>query len=369
MISDCTKMDHLVNRIEAGATPGRDEINYLLAVNDPMQIQKLFAAARRMRSRYFGSGVFLYGFVYFSTYCKNKCRFCHYRQSNARITRYRKTNEAIIAISRRLKAAGVHLIDLTMGEDPFYLDQAPEGNHRLIDMVRHVKNATALPVMVSPGVISERHLAAISDAGADFYACYQETQSRELYDHLRSGQDFETRLRSKSLAKSYGMLIEEGVMTGVGESLDDLAHAMASMRQLDADQVRVMTFIPQKNTPMSGVRYQGREQELVTLAVLRLAFPDRLIPASLDIDGLDGLKDRLDAGANVITSVVEPGNGLAGVANHTLDIDDARRTPDAAMPIIKACGLRKATQNEFDEWLCGRKRVATDSPASCRTAV
>jgi methylornithine synthase len=144
---------------------------------------------------------------------------------------------------------------------------------------------------------------------------------------------------------------------------------LASMRQLDADQVRVMTFIPQKNTPMSGIRYQGREQELVTLAVLRLAFPDRLIPASLDIDGLDGLKDRLDAGANVITSVVEPGNGLAGVANHTLDIDNARRTPDAAMPIIKACGLRKATQNEFDEWLCERKRVATGPPASCRTAV
>lgn len=180
MPSGLSKMDCIVRRIEAGATPGHDEIKYMLAVNDSMQMEKLFAAARRMRTRYFGNGVFLYGFVYFSTYCKNECRFCQYRHSNSRITRYRIEDETIVAISCRLKAAGVHLIDLTMGEDPFYTAHAPEKNHRLIDMVRNVKIATALPVMVSPGVISDRHLAAIADAGADFYACYQETPSRRL---------------------------------------------------------------------------------------------------------------------------------------------------------------------------------------------
>jgi methylornithine synthase len=164
--------------------------------------QKLFAAARRMRTRYFGNGVFLYGFVYFSTYCKNECRFCHYRQSNARITRYRKTDETIIAISCRLKAAGVHLIDLTMGEDPFYVDHAPEGNHRLIDIRPPCQKCHS----VAGDGLTRRDLRP---APGGHFRCRRgllRLLSRDtvkgLYNHLRSGQDFETRLRSKSLAKS-----------------------------------------------------------------------------------------------------------------------------------------------------------------------
>jgi methylornithine synthase len=362
MLSDLKKTNSILARVEAGGSLEHGEICYLLALTDPFQMANLFAAARRMRQRFFGDSVFLYGFVYFSTFCKNECRFCHYRKSNARLLRYRKNDEAVIDISRRLKVAGVHLIDLTMGEDPSYVSCELHGESHLVELVRKVKAATHLPIMVSPGVISDGHLVALADAGADFYACYQETHSIKLYKNLRSGQDFETRMRCKRRAKKYGMRIEEGIMTGVGEVLDDLAHSIKVMRGLEADQVRVMTFIPQKNTPMSQVKYQGREQELVILAVLRLALPDRLIPASLDIDGLDGLKDRLDAGANVITSLVEPSTGLAGVANHALDIENARRTPNAILPIVKSCGLRKADQDEYNDWLDLRKKKVFYSP-------
>ena len=87
---------------------------------------------------------------------------------------------------------------------------------------------------------------------------------------------------------------------------------------------------------------------------MRLLFPDRLIPASLDIVGLGGLKERLNAGANVITSLVPPGEGLAGVAQSSLDIDDARRTVDSVEPILMACGLAKATKAEYRRWIKDR---------------
>lgn len=47
---------------------------------------------------------------------------------------------------------------------------------------------------------------------------------------------------------------------------------------------------------------------------MRLLFPDKLIPASLDVDGISGLELRLMAGANVVTSIIPPNEGLAGVA-------------------------------------------------------
>ena len=51
----------------------------------------VFAAAREARARSFGDAVFLYGFVYFSTYCRNECAFCFYRADNDESPRYRKS--------------------------------------------------------------------------------------------------------------------------------------------------------------------------------------------------------------------------------------------------------------------------------------
>ncbi len=83
------------------------------------------------------------------------------------------------------------------------------------------------------------------------------------------------------------------------------------MREIGADQVRVMTFVPQEGTPMAGRAAPDSTREMVVIAVLRLAFPDRLIPASLDVGGLAGLKMRLDAGANVVTSLAVPGGAFS----------------------------------------------------------
>lgn len=92
---------------------------------------------------------------------------------------------------------------------------------------------------------------------------------------------------------------------------------------------------------------------------MRLIMPERLIPASLDVDGLAGLKKRLDAGANVITSIIPPQNGLAGVANHSLDIEDNRRSPEHIQPILEASGLEAATPHQYQEWL--KKRTQSRS--------
>ena len=42
-------------------------------------------------------------------------------------------------------------------------------------------DVSGLPVMVSPGVVPHEVLAGLRARGADWYALYQETHSRELY--------------------------------------------------------------------------------------------------------------------------------------------------------------------------------------------
>ena len=101
------------------------EIRDLLNVREKGDFDALFETARTIRSRYFAHKLFLYGFLYISTYCKNDCNFCAFRQSNEDMRRYRKDSSEIVEAARKLFSSGAHLIDLTMGEDSFYFRVNP----------------------------------------------------------------------------------------------------------------------------------------------------------------------------------------------------------------------------------------------------
>lgn len=321
----------------------RLELTYLLSQTEKPALEQIFRAARAMREKQFGNQVFLYGFVYFSTYCKNECAFCYYRASNQEPPRYRKTKEEIVQTAVELKEAGIHLIDLTLGEDPYYLNH-PE---RLVEIVQAVKQATNLPVMVSPGLVDNDTIDQLAEAGADWYALYQETHNPELFAKARLNQSFEDRMAAKQYARSRGMLVEEGLLTGIGDTTEDAVHSMEMMAQLQASQVRTMTFIPQAGTPFAHLPAQGFDRELLYIAVMRLLFPRNLIPASLDVDGLRGLQERLDAGANVVTSIIPPCQGYCGVANAEFDVDEGYRTIDGIQETLTRCGLEGATAQAY----------------------
>jgi methylornithine synthase len=176
-----------------------------------------------------------------------------------------------------------------------------------------------------------------------------------LFSKLRPGQDFDKRLGSKVDAHRHGLLIEEGLLCGVDETWNDMAHSLTVMQELQADQIRAMTFIPQSGTPMSGRSRPDAHREILLIAVMRLVFPDLLIPASLDVDGVEGLRRRLDAGANIITSIVPPGSGLAGVASPSMGIEDGSRTVKVVSETLAASGLKAATHKEYERWMDIRK--------------
>jgi len=332
----------------------REEIVFLLGLTRKSEVDAVFKTAGQLRSRHFGDRVFLYGFLYISTFCRNQCHFCYYRSANALPARYRRDAAEIAEATRSLADSGVHLIDLTLGEDPQYFQDQEFG--QFIQLVEKVRRTTDLPIMVSPGVVPRDVLSDLARCGVSWYACYQETHNRKLFEKLRPGQDYAARLENKKQAARLGLLTEEGLLCGVGESVQDIADSIAAMRLLVVSQMRAMTFVPQAGTPMQDWKRPDPLRELLIIAVLRLAFPDRLIPASLDVDGLTGLHSRLAAGANVVTSLVPPGFGLAGVAQNSLDIADARRTTAGILPELEKLGLHAASIEDYFSWLENRRQ-------------
>lgn len=346
-----SRVEMILQRSMEGKRLTLEDIETLLSVRDPGTLEGIFRIARAIKEKKFGNSVFCYGFVYFSTHCRNDCSFCFYRRSNKESIRYRKKEEDIIALSSDLEDDGVHLVDLTMGEDPLIHSGNDYG--RLVEVLQKVDDAVDVPLMVSPGVMPEASFRDLKLAGADWFACYQETHNRELFGRLRPHQDYDERIFQKKWAIDAGMLAEEGIMIGVGETIEDRARSIQIMGDLGVRQVRAMSFIPQQcrqkdDAPSTFI------DELVTIAVMRLAYPDKLIPASLDIEGLNGLKPRLEAGANVITSIIPPKRGLAGVAQHELDIECGGRTVAQVSEVLDDLGVQMASPYAYkylmDRW-------------------
>ncbi|AMK13703.1 pyrrolysine biosynthesis radical SAM protein PylB [methanogenic archaeon mixed culture ISO4-G1] len=334
-----------------------DEIEQLMSITDKNEMEELFAAARRVREKEFGKKIFTYGFVYFSTYCRNNCSFCIFRHSNDELGRYRKSVEEIVQLSAALQDSGINLSDLTMGEDPYMIANDYE---KFLEIVSAVKDQVGISIMASPGAMPQHMFTKVRDAGADFYACYQETYNRNLFESLRLNQSFDDRRNQKIWAMQAGLLAEDGMMIGLGENVRDRAETIAEMSSLGCGQIRAMTFVPQPNTPMQDYVQYDSTDELKAIAVMRLVNHDILIPCSLDVEGFAGFNSRLDAGANVITSIIPPSKNLAGVAQHEMDIENGNRSVAHVMEMLDKKGLRHATDAEYRAHLSAHrpKRVA-----------
>lgn len=329
----------------------REEILDILQCDTEAELEQIYSRAAAAREEQIGKKIFTYGFVYFTTWCRNDCAFCYYRRSND-IPRYRKTPEETLAQSKRLAESGVNLIDLTMGEDMAF---HKEKFASVMEIVKTIKEEMDLPVMISPGVIDDELIDGFAQAGTDWYALYQETHNREVFEKLRLSQDYDDRMHAKLYAREKGILIEEGLLLGVGESLEDVADSIIKMGEMGAAQVRVMSFVPQKGSPMENVKTPERDLELKTIAAMRLAYPHALIPASLDVDGISGLQNRIRAGSSVVTSIIPPQSGLMGVANSTLEVDEGSRTVAEVGEILSEMGLHTATAAEYKEYIKGLK--------------
>lgn len=343
---DQRDLENYAEQIIAGSEVSDEKLREMLQISDPDEMEKLHYVARHIRDNFFGNKVFMYSFVYFSTHCKNNCAFCYYNRENE-IDRYRLTLEDIKKICQVLKTEEIHMVDLTMGEDPFFHNE-PE---RLVELVRTVKEEVGKPIMVSPGVVDNETLGLLKDSGANFLALYQETYDKELYGKLRVEQSFEERINSRNHAKRIGYCVEDGILTAVEPDIESTLISLRGLGTSNPDMVRVMTFLPQKGTPLEGKGVEGSEAELKMISILRLMYPNLLIPASLDLEGIDGMVHRLNSGANVVTSIISSNSALEGVVNYDREHAERDRDVKSVIARLKSMGMEPARQSDFEKLL------------------
>ena len=147
--------------------------------------------ARQRTVERFGKRIWFRGIVEFSNICKCDCRYCGIRCSNHAVSRYRLTEEDILACCAEGYGAGFRTFVLQGGEDGWFTDE------RMCGIIRKIKeNWPDCAVTLSLGERSRQSYQAMFDAGADRYLLRHETADEDHYALLHPAkQTLQNRLR------------------------------------------------------------------------------------------------------------------------------------------------------------------------------
>lgn len=285
-----------------------EEIEFLLGLQQPEELQKLFDAAYEVKTRFVGKTAWFRGIVEFSNICSKDCYYCGIRRSNSKTKRFTIPEEDIIKSAVWAWEAEYGSAVLQSGErsDPQYVDMVER-------IIREIKQRTngQLGLTLSLGEQSEETYRRWFAAGAHRYLLRIETSNQELYSKLHpEDHDFANRLDCLDRLRRAGFQVGTGVMIGLPlQTLRHLAEDVLFFRQQDVDMIGMGPYIYHNETPLAQYRQEWEiptEQllhlGLKMIAVTRLVLRDVNIASTTALQALrdNGRELGLLAGANVI---------------------------------------------------------------------
>jgi biotin synthase len=317
--------ENLIGKAQDGKDLNRKEIIQLLSL--PAKYSpELFSAADKVRKEQVGDEIFLRGIIEFSNHCERNCLYCGLRKGNASLSRYRMSEDEILATVEQIKNTGVPTVVLQSGEDSFYSQDI------ICRLIERIRKETDLIITLSIGERALNDYKAFQQAGANRYLLKHETASLELYRYLRPGCEWENRMQCLRRLKELGFETGTGNMVGLpGQTPEILADDLLVMKYLDADMLGIGPFIAHPDTPLAGIDNDDIELTLRVLALARLITRNTNIPATTALATLhpQGRLLALQAGANVVMPDFTP-----EIYKIRYDIYPGRKDVGSAVAII-----------------------------------
>lgn len=283
----------------------REDLLYILSLNEPAQLDFLYKAANFLRQKYHGNACCVHGIIEISNFCRRGCHYCGIAVTNKELPRYRMTKEEIVETAKEavLKHNFKALV-LQSGEDNGYsIDELAEA----IKQIR--KNAAAL-IFISFGEMPEADLRSLYEAGARGILLRFETSNPRIYSGLHSGHGLESRIKTLEDASRIGYLVITGGLLGLpGQTNEDILEDILLAKRLNATMFSFGPFIAHPATPLAGAASPEPEDVLKVLAVCRLVEPRSAnIVVTTALETLDpGMRKKgLLSGANSVMLNLTP---------------------------------------------------------------
>ncbi|MFA5115024.1 MAG: [FeFe] hydrogenase H-cluster radical SAM maturase HydE [Candidatus Omnitrophota bacterium] len=287
-----------LEKIFADPRPQTQELEFLLGVEDPRQVNEMLDFADAVRRRFAGEGILLRGLVEFSNYCSNDCFYCGINSTNAGLQRYRLSAQEILCAVKEITGCGIKTVVLQSGEDS---KLEPEW---LAGLIRRIKAKFRIAVTLSVGERTCGEYRLWRRAGADRYLLRVETTDAEIYADAHAARKVESRLKCLDDLIELGYQAGSGLLVGLkGQTLRSLARDMLFLKEKELAMVGIGPFIPHAGSAFSNEPAGDLQLTLKVLALTRILTRDAHMPATTALGSLGGedhRKEGLEAGANVL---------------------------------------------------------------------
>lgn len=305
-------MQELVGTLARQRSLGDEGLRALLESPDGETVQELHAQAREVAEERFGKKVYLRALIEWSNVCRNDCLYCGIRKSNRSVHRYTLTRGEILSACEKAWTQGLRTFVLQGGENP-------PAALELAGTVAEIRASwPEAAITLSLGELPYDTYKLLKDSGADRYLLRHETASPEHYARLHpAGMRLESRIRCIRSLKALGFQTGVGMMVGSPfQTPEDLIRDIRFIESVRPQMVGIGPFIPAKDTPFADQPAGSADKTLRLYSILRLMFPNLLIPSTTALSTLleGGRQAGILAGANVIMPSFTPASRRADYA-------------------------------------------------------
>lgn len=268
-------MDLLNTLVEKGLRrelPTREEALAVLATSDD-ELLDVVAAAGRVRRKWFGRRVKLNYLVNLkSGLCPEDCSYCSQRLgSETGILKYTwlKPEDASKAAAAGVAGGAKRVCLVASGRGP--TDRDIDRVSKTIEAIKEQNEG--VEVCACLGLLSEGQAERLRDAGVHAYNNNLNT-SEATYADITTTHTYADRVDTVRKTQEAGMSACSGLISGMGETDEDLVDVVFSLRELDVDSVPVNFLIPFEGTPLAKEWNLTPQRALRILAMVRFVHPD-----------------------------------------------------------------------------------------------
>lgn len=331
-------MRALIDQLEERRLLSGEDFQRLLSGLDETSREYLAEKARNKARHYYGNKVYTRGLIEFTNYCRNDCYYCGIRKSNQKVSRYHLTKEEILDCCRVGYELDFRTFVLQGGED---LSYSVEDMMDLIGSMRRQYPDCAITLSI--GERSREEYLAYFQAGANRFLLRHETADGEHYSRLHpENLTLKNRMDCLRSLKEIGFQTGSGFMVGSPyQRVEHLAGDLLFLAELRPHMVGIGPFIPHQDTPFHACPPGTLSMTLALISILRLMFPNILIPATTALGTIaqNGRELGILAGANVVMPNLSP----LGVRKKYLLYDNKICTGDEAAESRRNLDTRMAS--------------------------
>ena len=300
---------------------------------------ELFALARARRQQCFPlNEVDVSSVIEISNVCTQQCEYCGMGQTDS--PKYLLSYEDFLQVTAHLYASGRRVLLLQSGEN-----RSQAFVEHICRCVRAAKARFAdLQFILCLGSFSKEQYHQMKAAGADRYILKFETSNARLYEQLKPNDTLPERVACLEALLALGFKVGSGNIVGLpGQTIDDIVDDLLWAGKFSLAMVSCSVFIPGEGSKLRESTPGDPDLTLNLLALMRILYPERLIPTTSPFERLkkDGQYLGLMAGANTVTIH----DGTPKQFKQLFPIYSGRRfTPNVEHihDIVKRAGLRLA---------------------------